>query len=105
MGEAPTGSGGGSGTMRIAAKAALGDESLDVMNFLNEVVLRYPQAVSFAPGRPAEEHFDVEGSLAKVALWVDHHAVMRHGRAGDQLHVPTSLAASSSVIGPVNCVS
>ena len=52
----------------------MSDESLDVMNFLNEVVLRYPQAISFAPGRPAEEHFDVEGSLAKVALWVDHHA-------------------------------
>ena len=74
MGEAPTGNAGGSATMRIAAKAALGDESLDVMNFLNEVVLRYPQAVSFAPGRPAEEHFDVEGSLGKAAIWVDHHA-------------------------------
>jgi (S)-3,5-dihydroxyphenylglycine transaminase len=52
------------------------------MNFLNEVVLRYPQAVSFAPGRPAEEHFDVEGSLAKIALWVDHHA-RETGRARD----------------------
>jgi (S)-3,5-dihydroxyphenylglycine transaminase len=44
------------------------------MNFLNEVVQRYPRAVSFAPGRPAEEHFDVPGSLGKIALWVDHHA-------------------------------
>jgi (S)-3,5-dihydroxyphenylglycine transaminase len=69
-----------SGTTRIVLKAALGDESLDVMNFLNEVVLRYPQAVSFAPGRPAEEHFDVEGSLGKIALWVDHHA-RESGRA------------------------
>jgi len=52
----------------------LGDESLDVMNFFNEVVLRYPRAISFAPGRPAEEHFDVEASLAKAALWVEREA-------------------------------
>jgi len=79
MGEARASSGAGSGK-GIALKAALGDESLDVMNFLNEVVLRYPQAVSFAPGRPAEEHFDVEGSLAKIALWVDREA-RQSGRA------------------------
>ncbi len=73
MGEA-TGAGGGSTRTAITLKAVLSDASLDVMNFLNEVVLRYPQAVSFAPGRPAEEHFDVEGSLAKIALWVDREA-------------------------------
>ncbi|MFG2818130.1 PLP-dependent aminotransferase family protein [Kitasatospora sp. NPDC048365] len=31
---------------------------LDAMTFLNEVTARYPDAVSFAPGRPHEEHFD-----------------------------------------------
>ena len=49
--------------MEIALKSWLDDPLLDVMNFLNEVVLRYPRAVSFAPGRPAERHFDVERSL------------------------------------------
>lgn len=44
------------------------------MNFLNEVVLRYPRAVSFAPGRPAEQHFDVERSLEKAALYVDYRS-------------------------------
>jgi (S)-3,5-dihydroxyphenylglycine transaminase len=56
--------------MEITLKSWLSDPLLDVMNFLNEVVLRYPQAVSFAPGRPAERHFDVEGSLAAAAPWV-----------------------------------
>ncbi len=58
--------------MDVALKACFGDPSLEVMNFLNEVVLRYPQAVSFAPGRPAERHFDVEGSLAQVPRYVEH---------------------------------
>jgi (S)-3,5-dihydroxyphenylglycine transaminase len=58
--------------MDVALKTCFEDPSLEVMNFLNEVVLRYPQAVSFAPGRPAERHFDVEGSLRQVPRYVEH---------------------------------
>ena len=58
--------------MDVALKSCFEDPSLEVMNFLNEVVLRYPQAVSFAPGRPAERHFDVEGSLRQVPRYVEH---------------------------------
>ncbi|HEY0510320.1 MAG TPA: PLP-dependent aminotransferase family protein [Thermoanaerobaculia bacterium] len=60
--------------MEITLKGWLADPLLDVMNFLNEVVLRYPQAVSFAPGRPSERHFDVERSLGTAALWVESRA-------------------------------
>ena len=60
--------------MEITLKSSLADPLLDVMNFLNEVVLRYPEAVSFAPGRPSERHFDVEGSLGRAALWVESRA-------------------------------
>lgn len=58
--------------MDVSLKTCFADPSLEVMNFLNEVVLRYPQAVSFAPGRPAERHFDVEGSLRQVPHYVEH---------------------------------
>ena len=51
--------------MEITLKSWLADPLLDVMNFLNEVVLRYPEAVSFAPGRPSERFFDVERSLGR----------------------------------------
>jgi (S)-3,5-dihydroxyphenylglycine transaminase len=61
--------------MDITLKSWLADPLLDVMNFLNEVVIRYPQAVSFAPGRPAERHFDVERSLGAAALWVQSRAL------------------------------
>jgi (S)-3,5-dihydroxyphenylglycine transaminase len=60
--------------MEITLEDRLGDPLLDVMNFLNEVVLRHPGAISFAPGRPSERHFDVEGSLARTARWVDSRA-------------------------------
>lgn len=61
--------------MDVTLKGCLGDPLLDVMNFLNEVVLRHPQAISFAPGRPAERHFDVERSLGQAARWVDERAL------------------------------
>ena len=56
---------------------AFEDPILDVMNFLNEVVQRYPRAVSFAPGRPAEELFDVEGSLGAIPRFVAWRAERR----------------------------
>jgi (S)-3,5-dihydroxyphenylglycine transaminase len=58
--------------MDLELKSCFGDPLLEVMNFLNEVVHRYPQAISFAPGRPAERHFDVERSLAQAPLFVAH---------------------------------
>ena len=38
---------------------SLEDPALESMNFLNEVASRYPDAVSFASGRPYEEFFDI----------------------------------------------
>jgi (S)-3,5-dihydroxyphenylglycine transaminase len=38
--------------------ASLSDPLLDTMNFLNEIATRFPDAVSFAPGRPYDEPFD-----------------------------------------------
>ncbi|MCC3650538.1 PLP-dependent aminotransferase family protein [Streptomyces sp. S07_1.15] len=38
----------------------LRDPAMESMNFLNEVAGRYPDAISFAPGRPYEEFFEVE---------------------------------------------
>jgi len=60
--------------MQVELKSCFVDPLLEVMNFLNEVVLRYPEAVSFAPGRPAEIHFDVAASLTKVERFVTHRA-------------------------------
>jgi (S)-3,5-dihydroxyphenylglycine transaminase len=42
-----------------ALHGSLADPALESMNFLNEIASRYPDAISFASGRPCEQFFDV----------------------------------------------
>ena len=69
--------------MQVALKRCFGEPRLEVMNFLNEVVLRYPDAVSFAPGRPTERHFDFESSLSRAATFVRHRVADGRAAARD----------------------
>ncbi len=59
--------------------ASLSDPDMDTMGFLNEIADRYPQAVSFAPGRPYEGFFEVESVFDSVRRFLDHLA--RSGRS------------------------
>ncbi|MDV5143324.1 aminotransferase class I/II-fold pyridoxal phosphate-dependent enzyme [Streptomyces sp. SBC-4] len=52
--------------------ASVWDPVLDTMNFLNEITTRYPDAVSFAPGRPYEGFFDTEQIFTHLRRYVDH---------------------------------
>ncbi|MFD8064446.1 aminotransferase-like domain-containing protein [Streptomyces parvulus] len=52
--------------------ASLTDPVLDAMNFLNEVVARFPEALSFAPGRPAEGAFEVEDLARHLRSYTGH---------------------------------
>ncbi len=54
--------------------ASLGDPILDTMNFLNEITLRYPDAISFAPGRPYDGYFSTELIFACLRRYLDHLA-------------------------------
>lgn len=62
-------------------KRDLGSSRLRGMNFLNEVSSTYPQAISFASGRPAEQFFRVEEWLGQINAYVGHRAGSgdRHG--------------------------
>lgn len=51
---------------------SLADPLLDRMTFLNEVTLRYPDAVSFAPGRPYEGLFDTSDVPAALDTYLAH---------------------------------
>lgn len=44
--------------LKEALHASLSHPVLGSANFLNEVISRFPEAISFAPGRPFEEFFD-----------------------------------------------
>ncbi|MGY5059945.1 aminotransferase-like domain-containing protein [Streptomyces sp. 900105755] len=50
------------------------DPVMDTMNFLNEVTLNHPEAISFAPGRPYEGFFDTEQIFAHLRRYLDHLA-------------------------------
>jgi (S)-3,5-dihydroxyphenylglycine transaminase len=52
--------------------ASLSDPLLDTMNFLNEVTFRYPEAISFAPGRPYDGFFDIERIFVHLRAYVDY---------------------------------
>jgi len=52
--------------------ASLSDPLMDAMTFLNEVTGRYPDAVSFAPGRPYEGFFEPEDVHGYLDTYLDH---------------------------------
>jgi len=52
--------------------ASVSDPVLETMEFLNEVTDRYPQAVSFAAGRPSADFFDVESVFRYQRRYLDH---------------------------------
>ncbi|MEV8318429.1 PLP-dependent aminotransferase family protein [Streptomyces sp. NPDC059900] len=53
---------------------SLADPVLDTMNFLNEITFRYPDAISFAPGRPYDGFFDTEQVFTYIRGYLDHLA-------------------------------
>lgn len=59
---------------RAEMHASVSDPVLDTMTFLNEVTLRYPAAISFAPGRPYDGFFDTEEIFADIRRYLDHLA-------------------------------
>ncbi len=54
----------------VTLSPALAASHLNVMNFLNEVTFWYPKAISFAPGRPLEQHIDIPGALGQLERYV-----------------------------------
>ncbi|MEV4037013.1 PLP-dependent aminotransferase family protein [Streptomyces umbrinus] len=51
---------------------SLSDPGLSVMSFLNEATARYPDAVSFASGRPHEQFFELGSLEVFLARFLDH---------------------------------
>jgi (S)-3,5-dihydroxyphenylglycine transaminase len=51
---------------------SLASPLLDAMNFLNEIVMRFPHAISFAPGRPREDGFEPAEITEHLARYCAH---------------------------------
>nr|ALK27904.1 putative hydroxyphenylglycine aminotransferase/hydroxymandelate oxidase fusion protein [Streptomyces sp. DSM 11171] len=54
--------------------ASVCDPVLGTMTFLNEVTHRYPDAISFAPGRPYDGLFDTEQIITDIRRYLNHLA-------------------------------
>ncbi|MEU4427947.1 PLP-dependent aminotransferase family protein [Actinoplanes sp. NPDC024001] len=72
-----------SGLRKSELHSSISDPVLDTMNFLNEVTSRYPDAISFAPGRPYDGFFETEEVLAHLRRYLDHLA--DHGASPGQI--------------------
>jgi (S)-3,5-dihydroxyphenylglycine transaminase len=79
--------------------SSLADPLLSAMTFLNEVTLRFPDAISFAPGRPYEGLFDPDSVTADLAAYTSYlrdtlgfgpgrvrEALFQYGRTNGQIH-------------------
>lgn len=62
--------------------AALADPALESMNFLNEVAIRYPDAISFAAGRPYEDLFDAGDIPRYLDAYTAHLTAQGYDQAG-----------------------
>ena len=60
--------------LRADLNRALQNKKIEAMNFLNEIASKYPDAISFAPGRPLEEYFDVNKSFHYLKKFSDYRA-------------------------------
>jgi (S)-3,5-dihydroxyphenylglycine transaminase len=58
---------------------------LEAMNFLNEITSRFPQAISFGPGRPLESLFQTEGSLRAVDTFLTRRSSKAYPQSLDEL--------------------
>ncbi|MCZ4101210.1 aminotransferase class I/II-fold pyridoxal phosphate-dependent enzyme, partial [Streptomyces sp. H39-C1] len=67
---------------------SLRDPVLDAMNFLNEVVSRYPEAISFAPGRPYDPLLDPGVITDCLTAYTDH---LRRDRGLSEPQINTLL--------------
>ncbi|WP_207944443.1 aminotransferase class I/II-fold pyridoxal phosphate-dependent enzyme [Actinomadura rubrisoli] len=90
---------------------SLSDPMLETMNFLNEIVWKYPDAISFAPGRPFPGFFDVEQVFGATRRYLRHLAergdtpdeiresVYQYGPAAGQIRelIAASLAAEEGM--------
>ncbi|MBE1489199.1 aminotransferase class I/II-fold pyridoxal phosphate-dependent enzyme [Plantactinospora soyae] len=62
---------------------SLSDPLLDTMNFLNEITMRHPQAISFAAGRPYDGFFSTEQIFDYLGRYLKH--LEDEGRTPDQI--------------------
>jgi (S)-3,5-dihydroxyphenylglycine transaminase len=114
-----TGTKQGTRTLALAdLHSSLADPLLETMNFLNEVTTRYPDAVSFAPGRPYDDLFDPARIPGYLDAYTAHlrdqgyseaqvrAALFQYGRTKGQIHdlIAQTVANDEGITVPADAV-
>jgi (S)-3,5-dihydroxyphenylglycine transaminase len=86
-------------TPAFELKECFTDSTLNVMNFLNEIILEYKDAISFAPGRPPEDHLQVESCFDAAREFVNY---MGEGSAGREQQIWRELGQYNRTNGIIN---
>ncbi|MER5640143.1 PLP-dependent aminotransferase family protein [Kitasatospora sp. NPDC002227] len=104
---------------RSQLHGSLADPAMTSMNLLNEISIRYPEAVSFAAGRPAEQFFDLDAVHAYLDRYLDHlqkerglppeaarRQVLQYGRTKGIIHelIATHLAVDEGIEVPAESI-
>ncbi|MEU6647383.1 aminotransferase class I/II-fold pyridoxal phosphate-dependent enzyme [Saccharomonospora sp. NPDC046836] len=77
---------------RADLHGSLSDPLMETMNFLNEIGMRYPEAISFASGRPHDGFFSTGQIFDHLQRYLDHLA--------DQGHTPDQIRGLMYQYGP-----
>lgn len=85
--------------MDIKLRECFYKKTLTAMNFLNEVVMSYPKAVSFAPGRPLEDLFDVSGHLDDIHRFAEYYGARRGMNPRRALDALGQYGRTNGIIG------
>lgn len=80
---------------------ALKQPLLGTMNFLNEITMLFPEAISFSAGRPAEQFFNVSEGFRKIARFVE---VMAKEQGKTEDSILSALGQYGKTNGIINSI-
>jgi (S)-3,5-dihydroxyphenylglycine transaminase len=103
---------------KVDLHSSVADPVMDTMNFLNEVTARYPNAVSFGPGRPYDGFLDTDRILGYITTYLDHlrdqgdspervrEALFQYGPAAGRIRelIAASLKADENIDVPAESI-
>jgi len=83
---------------RSTLHASVSDPCLESMNFLNEITMRYPDAISFGPGRPYDGFYQVADIERNLSAYVAH---LREAEGRDERAIVKALFQYGATSGQI----
>ena len=82
----------------VKGDSAAAPSRLDVMNFLNEMAEHFPEAVSFASGRPAGQFFELQRWIDQLPRFAGYFAGTRQAELPSVLSLLAQYGSTNGII-------